>query len=189
MSEAQIRRYKDPINRQKIIEQTTGKNNPFYGRKHTNETKEKISVINKVKWKNPEYIKKQKADGIKRFKNEDFRENNKNKNIETWKDPNLRKHVSELAISRLSDPDVRTKMSDAQKLVMTNSDNIEKSRNGAKKQWETTNIREKICRKVSMYGIIYLSMTDASKCLNISISNVQYKCNNIHNPDCFYVND
>lgn len=41
-----------------LSSQKLGKLNPFYGKKHTKDVKDKLSVISKNRWKNPEYRNK-----------------------------------------------------------------------------------------------------------------------------------
>ena len=72
----------------------TGENNPFYGKKHSDETKEilkiKCSIGSKLKWQDEEYRKKviENATGLKR--SEEFKQKQREHAIEQFKDKGQR---------------------------------------------------------------------------------------------------
>jgi group I intron endonuclease len=131
-----LKRYEDPDERKKHSELVSGERNGFYGKHHSDETKNILSNF-----------------GKERFANSDIREKLIHKQTERMKNPELR----------------------------------ELSKIGAIKQWEDPEMREKLCLKVSIDGIIYESTSSASRALNIAYSTIRSRLTNDNFKSWFFV--
>jgi len=73
----------------------SGKNNPFYGKKHSKDTidkiKKKISQVSKEKWNNSEYRKKVINGMTGKKRSDEFKEKQRQNAIKQFKDNNQRK--------------------------------------------------------------------------------------------------
>lgn len=188
MSKVHTERWKDPELREEYSKIFSGENNPFFGKTHTEENKQKQSLLSKSLWEDDSFIKKQSDDAKLRWKNPDFRENQVTTQIKTWSNPDLKHKVSVLQKEKMKDLTRRENLSNKQILRMQNPEAVELSRQGAIKQWEDPEIRAKLCRSISVDGEIYESAMEASRTLNISYNTIRSRAISNTFPGYFFNN-
>jgi predicted GIY-YIG superfamily endonuclease len=188
MSLAQLERFKDPIERQKLSLIKQGKDNSFYGKQHSEETKEKLRVSGKKLWLNPEFKNKQIEDGIKRWEDSNFRNHQIQIQTQIWSNPELREHVRKKGLERYeNEPERKEKQRQVVIELMKNPEARRKSSEGAIKQWENPEFKAKICKRISIDGNEYESIKTASDLLGIIYTTLYSRINSTNFPTYFYL--
>ncbi len=145
----------------------SGYENPFKNKTHSDEFKEYKSDLTKQQWSDPE-----------------FRARVSSCNKERWNDPGYKEKMTEISKERWNDPGYKEKMKVILKKASNTPENIEKrlamqtdrmkdphyrrlASEGAKKQWENPEYRESKCKKTTINGKEYNSLTEALENENI----------------------
>jgi hypothetical protein len=133
---------------------------------------------------------------------------------ELWKDPEYRQRMSDAAKRWAADPENRKKLRQRAKEAATDPEFIEKQRENANKQWSDPDARKKLSdairarytdpefrrtmhdrlkkargRKISIDGVTYDTVTDASNAIGMSDAGIYYRIKMGKNPNWFFIDE
>ncbi len=183
LSESMKKMHSDPLYKEKIKES-------FRKYWDNNSNREKHSLIIKERMQDPVYREKlvklgkelalnekRKIGWIKYYNDKDRVKARLDKVKETFSRAEVREKMSNSAIKRLSDPNVRLAHSIKIKELMKNQDNRDKLRLALKDR----------CKRVSVDGVVYPSLHDASNKIGMSRPGLKYRIESDKFPNSFYV--
>jgi group I intron endonuclease len=122
----------------------TGYINPFTGKTHNEEFRKKQSLLAKSQWEDPEFASKRREEGLARMRDEEFRKKHNLATKKALEDETVRKKISDKLKERYAIEENRKLLSDLGKKRMENPEAREISRQGAIKQWQQPGYREKM---------------------------------------------
>lgn len=121
--------------------------------------KQFLSALTKKRMKDPDFRKYLSELGLERVSNPSFKENLSALQRERMKSEELRKHLSNKTTIQMQAPEAR-----------------EAARQGAKRQWLNPEFRIKRCRKISIDGVYYDSIVEASAKLGVNKVTIRQRC-------------